>query len=81
VRTPRGGSGTGHGRIALTELLKLQKSGQFPDEPLEEKSEIFKKKRRVFFIFLFVNRTSSLPGASRRFQEDPLGRWEDALRN
>jgi hypothetical protein len=55
VRTPRGGSGTGHGRIALTELLKLQKSGQFPDEPLEEKSpEIFKKKRRVFFFFFFL---------------------------
>ncbi len=32
-RTPRGGSGTGHGRIAQAELLKLQKSqGQFPDE-------------------------------------------------
>jgi hypothetical protein len=31
-RTPRGGSGTGHGHIAPAELLKLQKSGQFPDE-------------------------------------------------
>ena len=31
-RTPRGGSGTGHGWIAQAELLKLPKSGQFPDE-------------------------------------------------
>ena len=31
-RTPRGGSGTGHGHDAQAELLKLQKSGQFPDE-------------------------------------------------
>jgi hypothetical protein len=31
-RTPRGGSGTGHGHVAQAELLKLQKSVQFPDE-------------------------------------------------
>jgi hypothetical protein len=31
-RTPRGGSGTGNGWIAEAELLKLQKSVQFPDE-------------------------------------------------
>ena len=36
-RTPRGGSGTGHGQIAQAELLKLQKSGQFPDEPVRIK--------------------------------------------
>jgi hypothetical protein len=28
-------SGTGHGWIAQTELLKLQKNGQFPDELLK----------------------------------------------
>jgi hypothetical protein len=33
-RTPRGGSGTVHWWIAQAELLKLQKSGQFPDEPV-----------------------------------------------
>ena len=33
-RTPRGGSGRGHWFIAQAELLKLQKSGQFPDEPV-----------------------------------------------
>jgi hypothetical protein len=32
-RTPRGCSGTGCW-IAQAELLKLQKSGQFPDEPV-----------------------------------------------
>jgi hypothetical protein len=31
-RTPRGGSGTGHGHVAQAELLKLQNSGQFPNE-------------------------------------------------
>ncbi len=31
-RTPPGGSGTGHDHVAQTDLLKLQKSGQFPDE-------------------------------------------------
>jgi hypothetical protein len=31
---PRGGSGTVHGHVAQAELLKLQKSGQFPDEPV-----------------------------------------------
>ena len=29
-----GGSGRVHGSIAQAELLKLQKSGQFPDEPV-----------------------------------------------
>ena len=32
-----GGSGTGHWSIALAELLKLQKSGQFADEPVRIK--------------------------------------------
>jgi hypothetical protein len=36
-RTPRGGSGTGHGQIAQAELLKLQKNGQIPDEPVRIK--------------------------------------------
>jgi len=36
-RTPRGGSGTDHGQIAQAELLKLQKGGQFPDEPVRIK--------------------------------------------
>jgi hypothetical protein len=36
-RKPRGGSGTGHGRFAQAELLKLKKSGQFPDEPVRIK--------------------------------------------
>ena len=36
-RTPRGGSGTGHGQIAQAELLKLQKTGQFPDDPVRIK--------------------------------------------
>ncbi len=31
-RTPRGGSGRVHGYVAQAELLKMQKSGQFPDE-------------------------------------------------
>ena len=31
-RTPRACSGTGHWWIALAELLKLQRNGQFPDE-------------------------------------------------
>ena len=30
--TKSGGSGTGHGHVAQAELLKLPKSGQFPDE-------------------------------------------------
>jgi hypothetical protein len=34
TRKPRGGSGNTHDQIALTELLKLQKCGQFPDEPV-----------------------------------------------
>ena len=33
-RTPRGGSARVHCLIAQAELLKLQKSGQFPDEPV-----------------------------------------------
>ncbi len=37
MRTLLDGSGTGLGQIALTELLKLQKSGQFPDEPVRIK--------------------------------------------
>jgi hypothetical protein len=32
-RTPRAGGGTGW--IVQDELLKLQKSGQFPDEPVK----------------------------------------------
>jgi hypothetical protein len=34
TRKPRGGSGNTHDQIVLTEVLKLQKSGQFPDEPV-----------------------------------------------
>ncbi len=34
---PRGGSGTGHGQVVQAELLKLQKSGQFLDEPVRIK--------------------------------------------
>ncbi len=30
--TPSGGSGIVHGQVTPAELLKLQKSGQFPDE-------------------------------------------------
>jgi hypothetical protein len=38
VRKSRSGSGTGHlGLFAQVELLKLQKSGQFPDEPVRIK--------------------------------------------
>ncbi len=37
MRKPRGGSGTGHGRFPESELLKLQKSGQFPDESVRIK--------------------------------------------
>jgi hypothetical protein len=33
-RQPRGGSGVIHNLIALTKLLNLQRSGQFPDEPV-----------------------------------------------
>ncbi len=36
-RTPRGGSGKVHCLVAQAELLKLQKSGQFPDEPVRIK--------------------------------------------
>ena len=37
LRKPRGGSGTGHDHVEQTKLLKLQKSGQFPDEPVRIK--------------------------------------------
>ena len=36
-RKPRGGSGTGHGRFTEVELLKMQKNGQFPDDPVRIK--------------------------------------------
>jgi hypothetical protein len=36
-RLPRDGSGRIHDLIALTKLLKLQRSGQFPDEPVRIK--------------------------------------------
>jgi hypothetical protein len=35
-RKPCGGSGIVHGLVPQTELLKLPKSGQFPDEPVKE---------------------------------------------
>jgi hypothetical protein len=38
-KTPSGGSGTVHGHVALAELLKLQKGGQFPDETVRIKLE------------------------------------------
>ncbi len=31
-RTPRGGSGIVHGFVTQVELLKIQKSGRFPDK-------------------------------------------------
>ena len=31
------GSGTGHGDVEESELLKLQKNGQFPDDPVRIK--------------------------------------------
>jgi hypothetical protein len=34
-RKARDGSGNTHDQIALTELQKLQKSGQLPDEPVK----------------------------------------------
>jgi hypothetical protein len=34
-RKPRGGSGNTHDQIALTELLKMKKNGQFPDDPVK----------------------------------------------
>jgi hypothetical protein len=34
-RKARGGSGNTHDQIPLTELQKLKKSGQFPDEPVK----------------------------------------------
>jgi hypothetical protein len=46
-RTPYDGSGTGHGQIPSTELLKLQKSGQFPDE-------LVKTEGTHIFIFIFI---------------------------
>jgi hypothetical protein len=38
-RKPHGGSGTAHGpsHVEEGELLKLQKSGQFPDDPVRIK--------------------------------------------
>ncbi len=36
-RTPHVGSGTGHGQITEAELLKMKKSGQFPDETVRIK--------------------------------------------
>jgi hypothetical protein len=36
-RQPRGGGGRIHDLIALTKLLKLQRNGQFPDEPVRIK--------------------------------------------
>jgi hypothetical protein len=33
--------GTGHGQIARSELLKLQKSGQIPDDPVKIKAHKF----------------------------------------
>ncbi len=36
-RTSRDGSGSVHGQIARAELLNLQKSGQFPDDPVRIK--------------------------------------------
>ncbi len=37
-RTPRDGSGTGHGWITQAELLKVTKSGQFPDDLVKIKA-------------------------------------------
>jgi hypothetical protein len=31
--------GTAHGHVVRDELLKLQKKGQFPDEPVKKKGE------------------------------------------
>jgi hypothetical protein len=36
-RQPHGGSGRIHDLIALTKLLEMQRSGQFPDEPVRIK--------------------------------------------
>ena len=33
------GSGTGHGDVEESELLKLQKNGQFPDESAKKQKE------------------------------------------
>jgi hypothetical protein len=38
-KTPRGGSGTGHGQVAQAELLNLQRSGQFPDELVKKEDK------------------------------------------
>ena len=57
MRTTRDGNGTGLGQITLTELLKLQKSGQFPDEPVRIKPSPRKKNsahvRLEYFVCLF----------------------------
>jgi hypothetical protein len=34
LRTPHGGSGIVHSFVVQLELLMIQKSGQFPDEPV-----------------------------------------------
>jgi hypothetical protein len=51
-RTRRGGSGTCHGSDEEAELLKLQKRGKFPDEPVKIKGAQ---------IHCFFSRTPSLP--------------------
>jgi hypothetical protein len=66
-RKPWGGSGTGHGRFvynesrkrelktsrfAETELRKLQKCGQFPDDPGRIKSRLYSSvKRRLIYEY------------------------------
>jgi hypothetical protein len=47
VRKPRGGSGTDHlGLFEEAELLKLQKSGQFPDESVAYSLLIYESMKR-----------------------------------
>jgi hypothetical protein len=45
-RKPRDASGTCHGRFSQVELLKLQKSGQFPDEPVSAGLQKAKAKKK-----------------------------------
>ena len=54
MRRIHGGSGTGHGDVAEVELLRMQKSGQFPDEfvtpstaPIFEVRLIFSLRKKV----------------------------------
>jgi hypothetical protein len=47
----RGGSGTGYGHVAQAELLKLQKSGQFLDEPARIKSHEFKWSPKIVVVY------------------------------